>query len=98
MTRIRYGTGWFCLFGVLAKILRSYAYVPPKTELGDQSIVVPPKSMGGNLCVSCSKPKIMKLKVYLCLVQSPRDEAKRCSTERICYLYKKMTHLSTSNS
>ena len=78
MIVIRNVTGWFCLFGVLAKILRSHAYVPPKRELGDQSIVVPPKSMGGNLCVSCSKPKMMKLKGFLCLVQSPRDEAKRC--------------------
>ena len=42
-----------------------------------RAIVVPPKSMRGNLCVSCSKPKMMKLKEYLCLVQSPRDEAKR---------------------
>ena len=48
MIVIRYETGWFCLFGVLAKILRSPAYEPPKRELGDQSIVVPPKSMGGN--------------------------------------------------
>ena len=92
MTEIRYVTGWFCLFGVLAKILRSPAYVPPKRELGDQSIVVPPKSMGGNLGVSCLKPKMMKLKEYLCLVQSPRDEAERClcltvfDCVRICYL------------
>ena len=67
---------------MLAKILRPHAYVPPKRELGDQSIVVPPKSMGGNLCilfkaqddeakrvfVSCSKPKIeaKRLTVFDC--------------------------------
>ena len=62
MTVIRYETDWFCLFGVLAKILRSHAYVPPKRELGDQSIVVPPKSMGGNLCI---------------LFKAQDDEAKR---------------------
>ena len=64
VTVIRYVTSWFCLFGVLAKILRSHAYVPPKRELGDQSIIVPPKYMGGNLGVSCLKPKMMKLKGF----------------------------------
>ena len=50
---------------------------PQKENWEIRAIVVPPKSMGGNLCVSCSKPKMMKLKEYLCLVQSPRGEAKR---------------------
>ena len=78
MTEIRYETVWFVLFGVLAKILRSPAYVPPKRELGDQSIVVPPKSMGGNLCVSCSKPKMMKLKVFCVLFEVQEMKLKGC--------------------
>ena len=69
---IRYVTSCFCLFGVLPKILRSDAYVPPKRELGDQSIVVPPKSMGGNLCVSCLKPKMMKLKGFFVSCSKPK--------------------------
>ena len=59
---------------------RSYDPMPTYSQKENweiRAIVVPPKSMGGNLCVSCSKPKMMKLKEYLCLVQSPRDEAER---------------------